>query len=91
MSTPFADAAREELALGHTVVAYNGAVIERYPNYRNDCQGFLDEMVAQHAGAEDASIELVAATESSLLGAAVAAAGLSGEQEKLAEAVITST
>ena len=65
------------------VVAYSGSVVERYPFYREICQGYLTSLVE----AEDSetssggffpggrgAIELVEAKQSSLLGAAVALA-----------------
>lgn len=50
------------------VVSYAGSVLEYYPGFREECQGYLDGLVG-HKG-----LELRAATESSLLGAAVAVA-----------------
>lgn len=75
----FVAEAKAETALPHTKVAYNGSVIERYPAYRENCQAYLDDLVAQseHAG----QIELVPALESSILGAAVALACV-GEQSQ---------
>ena len=81
ITTTTTTTASTELALAKTVVACNGAVIELYPGYRAACQRFLDELVREHgdgdgdgANGQRFSVELVAANESSLLGAAVAAA-----------------
>lgn len=66
-----------ELDISRTTVAFNGSVIEHYPGYRANLQKYLDDLVAS-SGRHSAgvSIELVAARESSLLGAAVALACL---------------
>ncbi|KAJ2903610.1 putative hexokinase-1 protein [Zalerion maritima] len=70
------------------VVAYNGAVMERYPSYLQTCQSFLDALTMAEedcsdmtlpssksgSGSGDSGIDLVEAKESSLLGAAVALA-----------------
>jgi hexokinase len=61
----------------HTIVAYNGSVIEHYPHFKETCQQHLDEL-ALASGAETGAIELMYAEESSLLGAAVAVACLDG-------------
>ncbi|RYP81343.1 hypothetical protein DL770_005934 [Monosporascus sp. CRB-9-2] len=62
----------EEAETPRTKVAFNGSVIEHYPQYRSNCQHYLDGLVAQsgHPGC----VDLVPAVESSLLGAAVALA-----------------
>ncbi len=67
----FAANARAEMDLPRAVVAYNGSVIERYPDYLTSCQGYIDELVAGKG-----AVDLVPAKESSLLGAAVALACL---------------
>jgi hexokinase len=66
--------AEADLDLKKTMVAFNGSVIENYPGYLASCQRFVDELVENTGRAENGSIELVAAKESSLLGAAVASA-----------------
>jgi hexokinase len=66
--------AEADLDLRKTMVAFNGSVIENYPGYLASCQRFVDELVENTGRAENGSIELVAAKESSLLGAAVASA-----------------
>ncbi|RFU36277.1 hypothetical protein B7463_g16, partial [Scytalidium lignicola] len=58
---------------GKMLVAYNGSVLENYPQFRINCQRHLDVLV-EATGGEKGSLELEAAVESSLLGAAVAAA-----------------
>lgn len=58
-------------------MAYNGSVIEHYPNFKETCQQQLDTLV-QASGAETGVVELMYAEESSLLGAAVAVACLDG-------------
>lgn len=57
----------------HTLVAYNGSVLENYPGFKTTCQKHLDTLV-EASGGEKGSIELEYAEESSLLGAAVAGA-----------------
>lgn len=52
-----------------TTVAFNGAVVESYPGYLEDCQAQLDGLVGKGG-----RVELVEARDSSLLGAAVAVA-----------------
>ncbi|KAK8116018.1 hexokinase-1 [Apiospora sp. TS-2023a] len=77
-ATLVAEAAAEQ-ALERTKVAFNGSVIEHYPAYQANCQGYIDRLVdgqSKHVGA----IELVPALESSILGAAVALACTDGEQ-----------
>ena len=64
-----------ELDLPRTHVAFNGAVIEQYPNYLTNCQKYIDDLVSAE-GAAPGTVDLVAAKESSLLGAAVALACL---------------
>jgi hexokinase len=59
----------------HTIVAYNGSVIEHYPNFKEKCQQQLNTLVGA-SGAKSGVIELMYAEESSLLGAAVAVACL---------------
>jgi hexokinase len=61
----------------HTLVAYNGSVIEHYPNFKDTCQRTLDELV-RASGGQAGAVELMYAEESSLLGAAVAVACLDG-------------
>ncbi|OTA56304.1 hexokinase [Hypoxylon sp. EC38] len=55
-----------------TKVAFNGSVIEHYPQYLPTCQNYINDLVSrsQHPG----SVDLVPAIESSILGAAVALA-----------------
>lgn len=67
--------AEEELALDGHVVAFNGSVIEQYPQYLQNCQGYIDDLVSA-ADQKSGKISLVGAKESSLLGAAVALACL---------------
>ncbi len=57
----------------HTLVAYNGSVIENYPGFKINCQKHLDSLV-EASGGRRGVVELVYAEESSLLGAAVAGA-----------------
>lgn len=71
-SSPQRQAAEADLDVGKTMVAFNGSVIEQYPNYLTNCQRYIDELVEGNGGGE--GIELVPAKESSLLGAAVASA-----------------
>ncbi|GAB1315903.1 N-acetylglucosamine kinase 1 [Madurella fahalii] len=87
-TSPFVPETEAELSISDakTTVAYNGSVIENYPGYRGHLQAYIDELVAGsrrpqvdgQGGGEvgGGSIALVAARESSLLGAAVALACL---------------
>lgn len=68
--------AREEAALDNHVVAFNGSVIEQYPQYRQNCQGYIDKLISSAGGKASSTMKLVGAKESSLLGAAVALACL---------------
>jgi hexokinase len=61
----------------HTLVAYNGSVMENYPEFRVSCQSQLDALV-QSSGGKQTLVELMYAEESSLLGAAVAVACIDG-------------
>ncbi|TVY48637.1 Hexokinase [Lachnellula occidentalis] len=61
----------------HTLVAYNGSVLENYPRLRATCQEQLDALV-EATGGKRGVVELVYAEESSLLGAAVAVACSNG-------------
>ncbi|KAI1260212.1 hexokinase-1 [Xylariaceae sp. FL1019] len=58
----------------HTKVAFNGSVIEHYPGYLANCQNHIQMLVsgAENPVLASGSLELVAATESSIIGAAVA-------------------
>lgn len=58
----------------HTLVAYNGSVMENYPRYQDMCQKQLDELAESSGAAASGILELEHAEESSLLGAAVAVA-----------------
>ncbi len=71
--SPFAAETEAEIKMANTIVAFNGSVIEFYPNHRTNCQRYLDDLVSSTGGAAG-SIGLVPAKESSLLGAAVAVA-----------------
>ena len=62
----------------HLYVAYNGSVLENYPNFRAACQKHLDTLV-EASGGSTGVIELSYAEESSLIGAAVAVACLGEE------------
>ena len=62
----------------HTLVAYNGSVMENYPNFKTNCQKQLDSLV-EGSGGKAGVVELVYAEESSLLGAAVSVACLNGQ------------
>ena len=64
-------------ALEHTLVAYNGSVLESYPRFEETCQRTLDRLV-EASGGKAGMVELVYAEESSLLGAAVAVACADG-------------
>jgi hexokinase len=62
---------------GHTLVAYNGSVLENYPKFEASCQKQLNDLV-EASGSKAGVVELMYAEESSLLGAAVAVACLDG-------------
>jgi hexokinase len=81
METGSAREAEVDTPLPCTKVAFNGSVIEHYPQYRSNCQHFLDGLVArsEHPG----SVDLVPAIESSLIGAAVALASAVEENASL--------
>jgi len=61
-----------------SVVACNGSVIQNYPGFKGNCQGYIDTLV-EMSGGERGSLDLVTAVESSLLGAAVAVACVEAE------------
>lgn len=71
-----AEGSKAETA-AHTAISYNGSVLEHYPNFREDCQTFLDALV-EASGGKSGALELTPAMESSLVGAAVAVACLDG-------------
>jgi hexokinase len=71
-NSPERKAAEFEANLPYTVVAFNGAVIEKYPGYLGMCQAYLDQLVKSKDA--ERKVELVEATESSLYGAAIALA-----------------
>lgn len=73
-SSPLRKTAEADLNLKKTMVAFNGSVIEQYPNYLENCQRYVDELVEGGTCPYMGGIELVPAKESSLLGAAVASA-----------------
>lgn len=69
--------ALKELSMDDHVVAFNGSVIEQYPQYLQNCQGYIDALLSSSDhGKKPGTISLVGAKESSLLGAAVALACL---------------
>jgi hexokinase len=72
-ASPFVAETEAELRLPCTVVSFNGSVIENYPHYLTNCQKYIDQLVTS-AGGVPGSVDLVAAKESSLIGAAVALA-----------------
>ncbi|KAF1814856.1 actin-like ATPase domain-containing protein [Eremomyces bilateralis CBS 781.70] len=65
--------------VGRVSIGCNGAVIERYPQFKPSCQSYLDEMTRMSGGQEH-SVVLEDAGESSIYGAAVAVACLEGEE-----------
>ncbi|KAF7559958.1 hypothetical protein G7046_g4197 [Stylonectria norvegica] len=80
-SSPLRPDAEADLDLPLTTVAFNGSVIEQYPGYLTNCQRYLDELagISTSNSEESRTIQLVAAKESSLLGAAVALACVEAE------------
>ena len=75
---PFVTEIETELKLSRTMVSFNGSVIEHYPNYLINCQKYIDNLITSEGGMPG-TLELVAAKESSLLGAAVALACIESE------------
>jgi len=75
-ASPFVAETKAELAISRTAVAFNGSVVEHYPGYQANLQQYVNTLVSSSDWDSGASIELVAARESSLLGAAVALACL---------------
>ncbi|KAI0129578.1 hexokinase-1 [Xylariales sp. AK1849] len=78
----FGAEAKVEKTLPRTKVAFNGSVIERYPQYLPNCQRYMNDLVSrsEHPGA----VDLVPALESSILGAAVALACVSEQKVDIA-------
>lgn len=74
ITSPERRRAELDIQLEKTTVAFNGGVIEKYPDYLGNCQRTIDQLMASQGLAETRSIDLVPAKESSLLGAAVALA-----------------
>jgi len=72
-SSPFAAETEAELRLPRTVVSFTGSVIENYPGYLVNTQRYVDDLITAGGGVPGC-IDLVAAKESSLIGAAVALA-----------------
>ncbi|GAB7348859.1 hypothetical protein MBLNU459_g7562t1 [Dothideomycetes sp. NU459] len=62
----------------HVTIACNGSVMEKYPDFRARCQVFLNEL-AVLSGADEHAISIEMAYESSVFGAAVAAASEASE------------
>lgn len=71
--SPFVPETEAELRLPRTIVSFNGSVIENYPHYLTNTQRYIDDLITADGGVPG-SIDLVAAKESSLIGAAVALA-----------------
>ncbi|KAK3316320.1 hypothetical protein B0H66DRAFT_576255 [Apodospora peruviana] len=70
-----------ETKLTRTMVAFTGSVIEHYPGYQANLKAYMDSLVGSAeilpgSGDGAATIDLVLAKESSLLGAAVALASI---------------
>jgi hexokinase len=65
-----------EMQITQTTVAYNGSVIEHYPGYLATTQKYINDLVSSSGRGKVDSIKLIAARESSILGAAVALACL---------------
>lgn len=56
------------------IVACCGSVIQNYPGFQEDCQKYLDALIERTGSTNLRKLQLLIATESSLLGAAVAVA-----------------
>ncbi|KAK0617405.1 hypothetical protein B0T14DRAFT_434625 [Immersiella caudata] len=74
--SPFFLDTEAEMKIAQTTVAYNGSVIEHYPGYLANTQQYINDLVSSNGRNKGESIELIAARESSILGAAVALACL---------------
>ncbi|PSK55847.1 hypothetical protein B9Z65_4725 [Elsinoe australis] len=69
-------------------IACNGSILEKYPGFRERCQGYIDALTAlsvrethgAESGMEGCLVELSMARESSMFGAAVAAACCADEE-----------
>lgn len=72
-SSPFAAETEAELRLSRTIVSFTGSVIENYPHYLTNTQKYIDDLITADGGVPGC-VDLVAAKESSLIGAAVALA-----------------
>ncbi|KAH0605590.1 uncharacterized protein H6S33_004812 [Morchella sextelata] len=70
----------DELGDGvNIVVGYTGTILERYPGFKERCEGFMREIVRKRRGGEDgATVTLVEARDGGILGAAVLAAMVKG-------------
>ncbi|KAJ5577875.1 Hexokinase-1 [Penicillium hispanicum] len=55
-------------------IACDGTVINKYPGFRDTCQGYLDQLAEETQSGSGSAIRLEPAPESAILGAAVAVA-----------------
>lgn len=69
---------------GHVTIACNGTVMERYPGFRERCQGMLDRLTGISGAHEKVTLEM--ARESSIFGAAVAVACMEETSDKVLDA-----
>lgn len=56
------------------VVGYTGTVLEKYPGFKEQCEGFMQEIVGKRVDSQGKTIRLVEAKDGGILGAAVLAA-----------------
>lgn len=67
-------------SVGSVSMGCNGSIIERYPNFRECCQKYLDELTMLSGGPKPPprSVQLEVAYESAIFGAAVSVCCLKG-------------
>lgn len=56
------------------VVGYTGTVLEKYPGFKERCEGFMQEILSRRIDARGKTVRLVEAKDGGILGAAVLAA-----------------
>lgn len=72
-STSTVDSLLAQTPCAKATVACNGTVMEKYPDFRSRCQSYLDELTIL-SGQDRGAVSIQMAKESSVFGAAVAAA-----------------
>lgn len=66
----------------HVTIACNGSIMEKYPDFRPRCQDYLNQL-AILSGADGRAVTIEMALESSIFGAAVAAASEVVEETRI--------